>query len=178
MKTYIIWNASEYRSLEEALANGSGKVIRSAIEPEAMQSLLHDITDYCCHTVFTASVVKGQVADALQEVKEEPSKLDPEVNMKNIRGVKISKDKLEVEFNSGRSLTANVKVVNDREVYLSAQGYEHKIRSGENLETNYWAVTEDTTAAWKEAWNFMAEVIQATLNTEKKGEIDTGVFSA
>ena len=73
MNTYILWNHSTYDTLEQALSEGAGKVIRleTAIPLSELQDLIHDVTEYCCHSVMQVSEVKGLVARALGNPRKE-----------------------------------------------------------------------------------------------------------
>jgi len=65
MNTFIIYNTSNYDTLADALADGAGKVIHAPLDLAGLQTLLDDVTEYCCSIHFEAVPVRGQVARQL-----------------------------------------------------------------------------------------------------------------
>lgn len=73
MKTFILWNRSNYDTLEQALSEGAGKIIRleTPMPLDELQRLVHDVTEHYGHSDMKVSEVKGLVARELGNTRKE-----------------------------------------------------------------------------------------------------------
>lgn len=61
MNTYILRNG-EYEHLEDALREGAYTMLQSTLSEDALQALVHDITEYCCKGAPVVTLVTGKLS--------------------------------------------------------------------------------------------------------------------